>query len=236
MEKNTAKEIGARLKEARTIKISKNQTEFAEFLNINQTTLSKYENGTTYIPDELKLKIGEIGINLHWLLTGQGSMEMVNPFNAVQLRGKRTIPMSLIAQDKEIVLVPFYTEQASAGNGIELSEHQASHPIPVIKDFLKPYNAALVRALEVKGDSMIEIGLIDSDVVFFVHEADPGNGIYVISINNKLLVKRIELDPRGTAIRIISENARYQPLEFKGSDIEAVKIEGKVIGWIHRHY
>jgi transcriptional regulator with XRE-family HTH domain len=52
----------------------KNQSEFSRELGITQTTLSKYEKGTSDIPDEIKLRISGFGINLHWLLTGIGAM------------------------------------------------------------------------------------------------------------------------------------------------------------------
>jgi transcriptional regulator with XRE-family HTH domain len=66
--------IGDRLKEVRKGLNMKNQSQLAEKLGITQTTLSKYEKGTSDIPDDVKLKIGGFGINLHWLLTGMGAM------------------------------------------------------------------------------------------------------------------------------------------------------------------
>jgi DNA-binding XRE family transcriptional regulator len=66
--------IGNRLKIIRNRLNMKNQSQFAEKLGITQTTLSKYEKGTSDIPDDVKLKIGSFGVNLHWLLTGMGVM------------------------------------------------------------------------------------------------------------------------------------------------------------------
>jgi SOS-response transcriptional repressor LexA len=66
--------VNERLKILRTRLRMKNQTEFAEKLGITQTSLSKYENGTVDIPDEVKVKISKFGINLHWLITGHGEM------------------------------------------------------------------------------------------------------------------------------------------------------------------
>jgi SOS-response transcriptional repressor LexA len=63
-----------RLRLLRTILGGGNQTQFAEKLGVTQTSLSKYENGTVDIPDEVKVKISELGINLHWLITGNGEM------------------------------------------------------------------------------------------------------------------------------------------------------------------
>ena len=64
--------VGNRLKYIREEYFRLNQTNFASELKTNQTTLSKYENGSTAIPDELKFILSEKGINTHWLLTGKG--------------------------------------------------------------------------------------------------------------------------------------------------------------------
>ena len=71
--------IGARLKLVRISLKKGNQTEFAGDLGVNQTTISKYEKGILEIPDEVKIKIGEFGINLHWLISGQGEMFLPKP-------------------------------------------------------------------------------------------------------------------------------------------------------------
>jgi len=66
--------IGERLKIVRNSLNMKTQSQFADKLGINQTTLSKYENGTSDVPDDIKVKISNYGINLHWLLTGEGNI------------------------------------------------------------------------------------------------------------------------------------------------------------------
>ena len=69
--------IGKRLKDLRDSLGIKNQTQFAEKLGITQASLSKYESGVVDIPDDVKVKIGDLGINLHWLLTGNGEMSLI---------------------------------------------------------------------------------------------------------------------------------------------------------------
>ena len=69
---NLQKIIGNRLKYIRERYFKLNQTTFALDLNTNQTTLSKYENGSTALPDDIKFILSEKGINVHWLLTGEG--------------------------------------------------------------------------------------------------------------------------------------------------------------------
>jgi len=58
-----------------------NQSDFAEFLGIEQNYFSRYENGIHEFPDELKIKLIDIimskyekRININWFLTGEGKM------------------------------------------------------------------------------------------------------------------------------------------------------------------
>ena len=64
---------------------------------------------------------------------------------------------------------------------------------------------------------------------------NPSDGLYVIGIEDKLFVKRLEIDVLGHEIRIISENEKYPPKVVKGEDMNRLRIIGKVIGWITRH-
>jgi transcriptional regulator with XRE-family HTH domain len=50
------------------------QKDFFEQYGINQGTASKYESGTSAIPDELETELAADGLNLHWLATGKGEM------------------------------------------------------------------------------------------------------------------------------------------------------------------
>lgn len=69
------KEIGKRIREARTAKGIK-QKKFAEQLGLHSASLSKIESGEVYTSVEILLKINSfLGVNLHWILTGEGTPE-----------------------------------------------------------------------------------------------------------------------------------------------------------------
>ncbi len=65
--------FGSRFKEIR-LSLSLNQREFAEKLGITQGNLSKIEGDKQEPSFQILDKIFVLGINLHWLLTGEGSM------------------------------------------------------------------------------------------------------------------------------------------------------------------
>lgn len=81
---------------------------------------------------------------------------------------------------------------------------------------------------------MTGIGLDDRDLVFFAPDERSGDGIHVISIATQLLVKRVLFDPAGQSVHVISENPAYPVRVLTGPDLETFRIEGRVIGWMHR--
>lgn len=67
--------IGHRLKEYRNIKGIRTITRFSEILGISQGSLSDIENEKTFPSADTMQKIAlNTDINLHWLLTGKGSL------------------------------------------------------------------------------------------------------------------------------------------------------------------
>jgi transcriptional regulator with XRE-family HTH domain len=63
-----SKDIGNRIKELRA---NKNQTEFAEMIGIDQTTLSRYENGGKLNESTLFLLAERCNKTISWILTGK---------------------------------------------------------------------------------------------------------------------------------------------------------------------
>ena len=53
---------------------NESQAVFARKLGLKQPVYARYETGDRSLPDDVKVKISQLGINLHWLLTGEGKM------------------------------------------------------------------------------------------------------------------------------------------------------------------
>lgn len=64
---------GKRLKQIRQ-SMNLTQADFAEKLEIQQQTLSRYEKNRADIPDKIKIKLHKMDIDMTWLLTGVGNM------------------------------------------------------------------------------------------------------------------------------------------------------------------
>jgi len=91
--------------------------------------------------------------------------------------------------------------------------------------FLKKAEDAF--ALRIRGDSMINAGINDGDLVIVSPNEQSKNGdIIVAMLNDEATVKRFELKDRK--IKLIAENNAYLPIEIKNED--DFKIVGKVKG------
>lgn len=223
-----------------TLKLS--QQEFGKLLGIPQTTYANYENGKTNIPDDIKLKLfNEFSVNLNWLISGQGNMLLSDTtpvsYTPVQKDDEyitatgKTYPVSI--PDGGLSL-PILASKVSAGPGEEWLpiNFRENERLPIIERFIRPYKKDLVFSAEVRGDSMTGIQLFDGDMVVAVRGYTDGEGIFVLTIDDEVYVKRLQWNPASKKIVVKSENERYEPFEIEP---DRITILGKVIGWLHRH-
>lgn len=231
--------IKDRLKQAR-ISLGMSQSKIAELCNIPQTTYSKYENGGA-IPEPIMLLLAKFGFNLHWLITGDGEMFLDNSKPTPTSLAATTI--SFITSKGSVITeeipngglsVPIITQKLSAGPGQPYTQADIidGERLPILSRFIKPWNKDRVFAAEVRGDSMTGIQLFDGDMAIFVRGEVEGDGIYVITVDDEVYIKRVAFNPFDRKVTIKSENDRYDPITV---DAERIILVGKVIGWLHHH-
>jgi len=84
-------------------------------------------------------------------------------------------------------------------------------------------------ALKVKGDSMVNAGIIEKDFVIVAAQNYANHGDIIVGlIEDEATVKRYW--QRNNELKLIPENDNYQPIEIKNK--ESFHIAGKVIGVI----
>lgn len=117
----------------------------------------------------------------------------------------------------------------AAGTPIEAIQH-ATHNVTVPGDML--HNAGRHYALEVKGDSMIEAGINDGDVVIIHEQTDADNGDIVVALveNQEATLKRLR--KRGSAIALEAANPAYETRVYRD---DQVKVQGKLVGLIRTY-
>lgn len=88
-------------------------------------------------------------------------------------------------------------------------------------------------ALEVKGDSMIEAGILDGDTVIIrnVTSATPGDIIVALVDDEEATLKRFRR--KGASIALEAANPAYETRIFAS---DRVKVQGKLVGLIRRYH
>ncbi len=127
----------------------------------------------------------------------------------------------------EVVSIPVMGRIAA---GTPISAIQArTHTIPVSPDFLA---AGDHFALEVRGDSMIEAGILDNDTVIIRRQDSANSGDIVVALidDEEATLKRLRR--KGAAVALEAANPAYETRIF-GPD--RVRIQGKLVSLIRRY-
>ena len=88
-----------------------------------------------------------------------------------------------------------------------------------------------VFLLEIKGDSMIDAGILEGDLVAVRSQRDADDGDIVAALidDEEATVKRLRR--RDGKVILVSENPVYEPMEFE----DGVELVGKVISVLRRY-
>jgi phage repressor protein C with HTH and peptisase S24 domain len=188
------------------------KSDFAASLGLSRAYGYQVATGKAAAPRQaLKRLALDYHVNLNWYMYGQGE-----PFAS------------------EEAAIDLLEQEAAAGQGREIEEYINKQTLRLPYSLIAPYKPEKLQAVYVKGDSMTEANINDGDVVVFYPGLIQGNGVYVISIENVLLVKRVEFDGPGQSIILISANPIYEPRRYAGYELENIRIQGRVVACYHR--
>jgi SOS-response transcriptional repressor LexA len=137
---------------------------------------------------------------------------------------------------EDIVYIELIEQEVAAGHGMEIYEFAEMQTIAVPRSFIGARRPENIKAVTVRGDSMIDAQIFDGDYVLFDKNNRLGESIFVVSVGSMLLVKRVVVDELRKSITLFSSNstANYPPRIFTGDECEEVRIAGKVIAWWHK--
>ncbi|MCS6912169.1 MAG: transcriptional repressor LexA [Myxococcota bacterium] len=129
----------------------------------------------------------------------------------------------------QLMTVPI-VGQVAAGQPLLAAEH-IEDTVQVDRFFIG--NHRDVFALRVRGDSMIEAGILDGDYIFVRKQptARPGE-IVVVMINDEATVKYYY--PEGDQIVFRPANRTMQPIVVRRQDFKPVDLLGTVVGIYRR--
>jgi len=151
-------------------------------------------------------------VNLHWYLTGEG----------------------LSGFEADTVDIELYDQEAAAGFGRDIEDFPELKYLSIPKSFFHPHKPENLKAVYVSGDSMIDERIYNGDIAIFNVKQTEGNGIYVVSVGNTLVVKRVDFDTSSQTLTLISANPAYEPRRYAGLELEGIKVVGRVVACYHK--
>jgi phage repressor protein C with HTH and peptisase S24 domain len=190
------------------------------------STLNNYLAGRDMKRGPMVALADATNVSLEWLATGRG--EMV----AGAAAAPTAQPIANPALGSSFVLIPRYDVRASAGAGQAVEQEQQVGYMAFEQDFartvLRRPTQHLVT-LRAEGDSM-EPTIRDGDVLVVdtsVTEVE-NSRVYIVDVNGRLMVKRIQLRLDGSLV-IKSDNPKYEPEVVHFSECTPFRIVGQVI-------
>ncbi len=121
--------------------------------------------------------------------------------------------------------------RVAAGNPI-LAEENIEDRVDMPAGFFQPRADYLLR---VRGDSMIDAGILDGDLLAVHKTQQATNGqIVVARIEDEVTVKRFQRTRKRDQILLLPENTAYDPIEVDLTT-QAFAIEGLSVGVIRQH-
>ncbi|MCK6556103.1 transcriptional repressor LexA [Candidatus Binatia bacterium] len=115
----------------------------------------------------------------------------------------------------------------AAGRPIEAVEVSDRFTVP--EEFVRRQNTF---ALRVRGDSMVDEGILDGDYIVVEERATAENGETVVAIvNGEATVKKFYRE-RGDRVRLVPANANMTPLVLKQKD---VTVRGVVVAVMRKY-
>jgi SOS-response transcriptional repressor LexA len=187
--------------------------DFAESLGLSYSMHYQISSGLIKVPRNLLDRLADTyNVNLHWFLTGKG-------------------PSGL---DPDTVEIELLEQEAAAGHGREVKDYPARRFFQIPASFIAPHRPERLQAVYVAGDSMIEAHICDGDIAVFHPGQTEGTGIFVVSIGNSLVVKKVDRDIASQTIVLISANPAYPPRRFSGDELTGIGIAGRVVACYHR--
>lgn len=145
-------------------------------------------------------------------------------------------PADAAAPERELVMVQRRAVRASAGAGAVAGDEAMPPLFAFDQAWLRALTAAPVEQLtmiRVEGDSMVPTLSAGDDIL--VDHADCGrglrDGIYVLRVDDALLVKRLAIHPFGGRVTVQSDNPNYP--DWPDRKLDELDCIGRVI-WAGR--
>lgn len=191
------------------------QQELADYIGVSKQAVYKYENNiVTNIPtDKVDAIAKRLKVSPAYLM---GWEEQPEPKKPPIPPGFEPMPKM-----KKIPLI------GSIACGEPITAEQNIEKMVDVPEYIR-----CDFSLTCHGDSMVDAGIHDKDVVYIRIQPEVENGeIAAVRIDGEATLKRVYYNP-GT-LTLMPANPAYAPMVYTGSQLEEMHIEGKAVGWTH---
>ena len=230
--------LGDRLKKLReTLQLT--QAEMAGKLELQPSAISQMENNRTNPSLETFLKFSDsYGVNLHWLITGQGSMFGAEGEGKNSTEHKLTKIrdflneelLTLVKTKEELEIQDCYEFRVSGeiAAGLPAESVDTSMDLINVRRGMIHGKVADYICLRVNGHSMEPV-VSHNDIVIIRSSQnwDQLTGqICALRIDGAITLKRLTLDERRKLIVLVSINEEYQPILIDPQEHQDVTLIG----------
>lgn len=195
------------------------QQRLADELNLSKSSVNMYERGEREPGFETMEAIADtFNVDMDYLY-GRTDVKIAEPiqFNA------GTVPPGFEPLPR-MVKKPLIGDIA-CGEPITAEQNIADYvdvPETVHCDF----------CLRCHGDSMVDAGIQDNDVVYIRCQPEVEDGeIAAVRIGGEATLKRVYYD--GQSLTLMPANSSYRPKTYTGPELDNIRIEGKAVGFTH---
>ena len=194
------------------------QEQLASLLKVSRSTIGMYETGSREPDFETCEAIADIfNVDMDYLM-GRSNVERKHPITP-----PTTVPPGFEPLPR-MVKKPLIGDIA-CGEPITAEQNVADYvdvPESVHCDF----------CLRCHGDSMVDAGIQDNDVVYIRIQPEVEDGeIAAVRIGGEATLKRVYYD--GQSLTLMPANSSYRPKTYSGQELENIRIEGKAVGFTH---
>lgn len=187
------------------------QQELGQIVGVSRSSIAMYEAGEREPPFEILEALADtFNVNMDTLL-GKSTSDYAMPLNIAPLQITKQVPL---------------IGQIACGTPILAEENITDHvdlPGHIRADY----------ALTCKGDSMINAGISDGDIVYIRQQSTVSNGqiaAVLVGEDEATLKRFYHVDDKVT---LSAENPAYLPLVFVGEEISKIHIIGLAVAYTH---
>ncbi|OOF51943.1 transcriptional regulator [Rodentibacter genomosp. 1] len=195
---------------------------FSKKVGVSQQAISKIIRGETLNPKNILEIAAALGVNAHWLKTGEGEPDSQSVIRVVNMQE----PIN-----QNTVRVEILEVEASAGNGVFLTGTEQGllaqeFDIDFFREKFGRSNSNTLKIITVCGDSMYPT--LSSGDILYVDISERSfsfDGLYVFTYGEQIFIKRLQ--KVGHKLLVISDNPAYEKWEI--TDDEGLFIHGRVV-------